>query len=54
MHVYLPMALHPDPSITSFDENLNRLLTEKTVLKDAVMVPEKVDEQEVMGRMGLG
>lgn len=54
VHVYLPMALHPDPSITSFDENLNHLLTEKTVLKDAVMVPEKVEEQEVMGRMGLG
>lgn len=54
VHVYLPMALHPDPSITSFDENLNHLLTEKTVLKDAVMVPEKVEEQEVMGRMGIG
>ncbi|GAB3188052.1 DEAD/DEAH box helicase [Nesterenkonia suensis] len=53
VHVYLPMAIHPDPEIVSFDENLNHLMAEKTSLKDAVVVPEAVDERDVMSSMGI-
>lgn len=39
VHVYLPMTEHPDQSITSFDRNLNRLLNQKSELKDSVVIP---------------
>ncbi|MFD6165217.1 DEAD/DEAH box helicase [Oerskovia sp. NPDC060287] len=52
VHVYLPMALHPDT--TSFDLNLDRLLQQKSTLRDAIVVPEAVGEQEVVAALGLG
>ncbi|RPF20978.1 DEAD/DEAH box helicase [Myceligenerans xiligouense] len=52
VHVYLPMALHPDRD--SFDVNLDRLLESKTVLKDAVVAPETVSEAEMFSGLGLG
>ncbi|RPF29022.1 helicase-like protein [Georgenia muralis] len=51
VHVYLPIALHPHHD--SFDLNLDRLLRQKTTLKDAVVVPETVDEAELATTMGL-
>lgn len=51
VHVYLPMALHPDKP--SFDLNLDRLLRQKTVLRDAVVVPEAVNEHEMAAAMGI-
>lgn len=51
VHVYHPMALHPDTD--SFDVNLDRLLRSKVALKDAVVVPETVTEEEVVRAMGL-
>lgn len=51
MHVYHPMAIHPDTD--SFDVNLDRLLRSKIALKDAVVVPEAVTEDEVARAMGL-
>ncbi len=51
VHVYLPMALHPQT--TSFDLNLDRLLRQKTVLRDAVVVPEAVSEEEMVTAMGI-
>ncbi|MCK9792327.1 DEAD/DEAH box helicase [Isoptericola sp. 4D.3] len=52
VHVYHPMALHPD--VDSFDVNLDRLLRSKLALKDAVVVPESVTEDEIARAMGLG
>jgi hypothetical protein len=51
VHVYLPMALHPDRD--SFDVNLDRLLQNKTNLKDAVLVPDIVSEAEMVSALGL-
>lgn len=51
VHVYLPMALHPD--MESFDLNLDRLLQGKTTLRNAVVVPEEVSEAEMVASMGL-
>ena len=51
VHVYLPMALHPDQA--SFDVNLNRLLQQKTVLKDAVVAPESVRDDELSSAIGI-
>lgn len=51
VHVYLPMALHPQ--FPSFDVNLDRLLRQKTDLKDVVMVPESVKDDELAASMGL-
>ncbi|AEG43647.1 DEAD/DEAH box helicase [Isoptericola variabilis] len=51
VHVYHPMAIHPDTG--SFDVNLDRLLRSKIALKDAVVVPEAVTEDEVARAMGL-
>ncbi|MGP5730069.1 MULTISPECIES: DEAD/DEAH box helicase [Arthrobacter] len=53
VHVYLPLAIHPDESIRSFDANLNQLLRRKTDLKDAVVVPEAVSEKEMISALGL-
>ena len=51
VHVYLPLARHPDR--TSFDENLNQLLRGKTTLKDALMVPAAVTEAELQEVLGI-
>ncbi|MBL0886377.1 DEAD/DEAH box helicase [Myceligenerans indicum] len=51
VHVYLPMAIHPDRD--SFDVNLDRLLESKTLLKDAVVAPEVVSEDELFHGLGL-
>lgn len=39
VHIYLPIAEHPDPNVTAFDRNLNRLLNQKSDLKDSVVIP---------------
>ena len=50
--VYLPVLRHPDagsePEKVTFDQNLNRLLNEKSALKDAVVTPEDVQPDDVM------
>ena len=50
--VYLPVLRHPDagsePEKVTFDQNLNRLLNEKSALKDAVVTPEDVQADDVM------
>lgn len=51
VHVYYPMALHPD--VDSFDVNLERLLRSKVSLSGAVVVPEHVSEEEVASALGL-
>lgn len=51
VHVYLPMALHPDRD--SFDVNLDRLLANKTFLSDAVVAPEVVSGDELLNGLGL-
>ncbi len=49
--VHLPAALHPE--YDSFDVNLDRLLSSKLMLKDAVVTPEPVSEAEMVKSMGL-
>ncbi|MGO1562487.1 MAG: DEAD/DEAH box helicase, partial [Actinomycetaceae bacterium] len=51
VHVYLPMAEHP--RVESFDRNLDRLLRNKTALKDTILVPEAVDEDALASSLGL-
>jgi len=51
VNILLPMALHPE--YDSFDIHLNRLLSNKLTLKDAVVVPEVVSESEMAGLMGI-
>jgi SNF2 family DNA or RNA helicase len=51
VHIYLPAVLHPE--LDSFDVHLDRLLAGKMMLKDAVVVPESVSEDEIFGAMGL-
>lgn len=50
--VYLPVLRHPDAGrgieTVTFDQNLNRLLNEKSALKDAVVTPEDVQPDQVM------
>lgn len=43
VHIYIPLLHHPE--FESFDVNLHRLLTQKTLLKDAVVTPEDVIPQ---------
>ena len=45
VNVYLPILKHP--SIDSFDVNLHRLLSNKITLKDAVITPEEVTNEEM-------
>jgi len=40
VNIYIPVLLHPE--MESFDVNLHRLLSKKTLLKDAVITPEEV------------
>ena len=49
--VHLPAVLHPE--FDAFDVHLDRLLRGKLMLKDAVVTPEAVSENEVMKSMGL-
>ncbi len=43
VHIYVPLLHHPE--FESFDVNLHRLLTQKTLLKDAVVTPENIVPQ---------
>ncbi len=49
--IHLPCLLHPE--YDSFDVNLDKLLAKKTMLRDAVVTPEAVNEHELMASMGL-
>ena len=49
--IHLPCLLHPE--YDSFDVNLDRLLAKKTMLRDAVVTPEVVNENEILNSMGL-
>ncbi|MDR5862932.1 hypothetical protein QC758_08150 [Halomonas campisalis] len=49
--IYIPTALHPD--FDSFDVHLDRLLSGKLLLKDAVVTTDVVSEGEVMKSLGL-
>ncbi len=51
VYVHLPAALHPQ--FDSFDVNLDRLLSGKLMIKDAVVTPEPVDEKSMVVSMGL-
>lgn len=51
VHVHYPIALHP--SVDSFDVNLERLLRTKVALKDAVVVPQEVEQAELESALGL-
>lgn len=49
--IHLPAVLHPE--YDAFDVHLDRLLRGKLMLKDAVVTPEAVSENEVLKSMGL-
>lgn len=49
--IYLLCALHPD--YDSFDVNLDRLLSSKILLKDAVVTTNAVKERDMVSAMGL-
>ncbi|MBO0898938.1 hypothetical protein J1G44_06135 [Cellulomonas sp. zg-ZUI199] len=51
VHVHYPIALHPD--VESFDLNLDRLLRSKVALRDAVVVPREVTQEELERALGL-
>ena len=51
VHIYLPAVTHPQ--FDSFDVHLDRLLRGKLMLKDAVVTPEAVSEEEMIRAMGL-
>ncbi len=51
VHVHYPIALHPH--VESFDLNLDRLLRSKVALKDAVVVPQEVGQEELERALGL-
>ena len=53
VNVYIPVLHHPVSDVTSFDLNLDQLLSIKTALKDAVITPEEVDPQ-VLGNKLFG
>lgn len=52
VHVYLPAAVHAD--FATFDVLLDRVLSSKTQLKDAVMAPVVASEGDLVRAMGLG
>lgn len=63
MHVYLPMAVHPDPNIgpSSFDLRLNALISRKRELSQNMLAPAEGSESdlgdlfdEVVGGTGSG
>ena len=47
VNVYLPILQHPE--LSSFDVNLNKLLNQKSALKDAVVTPEEVNPNDLGG-----
>lgn len=49
VNVYLPILQHPEEGVASFDVNLNRLLSQKSALRDAVVTPEVVDPDLIGG-----
>lgn len=49
--IHLPTVLHPEHD--SFDVHLHRLLDGKLMLKDAVVTPDQVSEEDVIRSMGL-
>ena len=51
VHIHLPAVLHPQ--YDSFDVHLDRLLRGKLMLKDAVVTPEPVSENEMIQSLGL-
>lgn len=51
VHIHLPAVLHPQ--FDSFDVHLDCLLRGKLMLKDAVVTPESVSENEMIQSMGL-
>jgi len=51
VHVHYPLAVHPH--MDSFDINLDRLLRSKVALKDAVVVPQEVGQEELERSLGL-
>jgi hypothetical protein len=51
VHIHLPAVLHPQHD--SFDVHLDRLLRGKLMLKDAVVTPESVSENEMIQSLGL-
>ena len=51
VHIHLPAVLHPQ--YDSFDVHLDRLLRGKLMLKDAVVTPEAVSENEMIKSLGL-
>ena len=51
VHVHYPIALHP--AVDSFDVNLDRLLRSKLALKDAVVVPQEVSQDDLERALGL-
>jgi len=51
VHVHLPAVTHPQ--LDSFDVHLDRLLRGKLMLKDAVVTPEPVSEEQMIRSMGL-
>nr|WP_298248754.1 DEAD/DEAH box helicase [uncultured Halomonas sp.] len=51
VYIHIPTALHPE--FASFDVHLDRLLSGKLLLKDAVVTTDVVSESEVMRSLGL-
>ncbi|WP_197738713.1 DEAD/DEAH box helicase [Cobetia sp. AM6] len=51
VYIHIPTALHPD--YDSFDVHLDRLLSGKLLLKDAVVTTDVVSEGEVLKSLGL-
>lgn len=51
VHVWYPIARHPDPSVCSFDEALDRLMQRKTSLQDSILNVEdtSVGEADLIG-----
>ena len=49
VHIHLPAVLHPE--FDSFDVHLHRLLNGKLMLKDAVVTPDIVSENEMLSAL---
>lgn len=47
--VYFPVSAHP--TLTSFDDHLDKLLTQKIDLKDAVVVPTDINNEQMYSAM---
>ena len=51
VYIHIPAAVHPE--FDSFDVHLDRLLSRKLLLKDAVVTTDVVSDSEVMKSLGL-